>query len=171
MRELFRLHAEIDARVDAIRRDQPEWLCRMGCANCCRRLAAIPTLTAGEWEVLRQGLAALPAERLAEVRRRMEQMEQQAARPYTCPMLDATTEACMVYAYRPVACRTYGYYQQRGFGLYCADIEKLAAEGALDGVVWGNHDAIDRRLGDFGETRRLTDWFAAWQPAAPASGG
>jgi len=28
--------------------------------------------------------------------------------------------------------------------------------------VWGNQDAIDRRLGSLGESRPLTEWFAGW---------
>jgi hypothetical protein len=28
--------------------------------------------------------------------------------------------------------------------------------------VWGNHDAIDRRLAGLGEIRALTDWFERW---------
>jgi len=29
--------------------------------------------------------------------------------------------------------------------------------------VWGNHDAIDRRLGALGDTRELTEWFVLWR--------
>ncbi|MDP3007577.1 MAG: hypothetical protein Q8N30_00720 [Methylococcales bacterium] len=39
----------------------------MGCDGCCRRLAEIPRLTATEWELLRNGLAALPPEQLLEI--------------------------------------------------------------------------------------------------------
>jgi len=30
-------------------------------------------------------------------------------------------------------------------------------------VVWGNHDAIDQRLADLGESRPLTEWFGNWR--------
>ncbi|MGD0961341.1 MAG: hypothetical protein ABSB19_16150, partial [Methylomonas sp.] len=72
------------------------------------------------------------------------------------------TGACLVYAHRPVACRTYGFYVQRDQGLYCKDIESRVAGGAWGDVVWGNHDAIDSRLRGLGETRELTEWFAQW---------
>jgi len=35
----------------------------------------------------------------------------------------------------------------------------------LADVVWGNHDAIDRRLAGLGETRMLTEWFESWTGA------
>jgi hypothetical protein len=52
---------------------------------------------------------------------------------------------------------------QRDLGLFCREIESLVAEGALPNVVWGNHDAVDRRLAGLGESRALTEWFADWQ--------
>lgn len=154
------LYAEIEARVQAIRTDHPEWLCAKGCAGCCRRLAAVPQLTAAEWDLLQQGLAALAPQRLGEVRRNIEALSGAQSSPVTCPLLDRTTNACLVYAQRPVACRTYGFYVQRDLGLYCADIESSVARGELDDVVWGNHDRIDQRLAAIGEARALTEWFA-----------
>jgi len=71
----------------------------------------------------------------------------------------------MVYVHRPVACRTYGFYVQRDKGLYCKDIESRVAGGDWAEVVWGNQDAIDRRLCGLGETRDLTEWFARWKEA------
>jgi len=77
-------------------------------------------------------------------------------------LLDRTAGACQVYAHRPVACRSYGFYVQRELGLFCKDIESQVADGSLDEVVWGNQDAVDRQLADCGETRELTEWFLAW---------
>jgi Fe-S-cluster containining protein len=123
----------------------------------------VPQLTETEWGLLREGLAALPPERLGEIRRDMAALAGQQSRPVVCPLLDQTTGACPVYAQRPVACRTYGFYVQRDKGLYCSDIESRVAEGALADVVWGNHDAIDQRLTGLGESRPLTEWFARWE--------
>ena len=39
---LAELLADIDARVNVIRADRPDWLCAKGCDGCCRRLAAVP---------------------------------------------------------------------------------------------------------------------------------
>ncbi len=159
---LLRLHAEIDARVNAIRKDRPDWLCGKGCDSCCRRLAEVPQLTAAEWALLQQGLSALAPERLQEISRDMAALATQQSRPVICPLLEQSTGACPVYAQRPVACRSYGFYVQRNLGLYCSDIEAQFADGTLADVVWGNHDAIDHQLASLGESRPLTEWFAAW---------
>lgn len=168
MTRLTQLHDDIDARVQTIRANHPDWLCGKGCDNCCRQLADIPRLTQAEWELLREGLTALPPERLLEVRQNMVALARQPSRPFVCPLLDHATGACPVYLQRPVACRTYGFYVQRDLGLYCRDIEAQAANGSLADVVWGNHDAIDRRLADLGETRALTEWFEQWAAAEEA---
>jgi hypothetical protein len=62
-----------------------------------------------------------------------------------------------------VACRSYGFYVQRQLGLYCPEIEVRVADDSLADVVWGNHDAIDQRLADLGESRPLTEWFGNWR--------
>lgn len=162
---LARLHLEIDARVQNIRENHPDWLCGKGCDQCCRWLAAVPQLTITEWELLRDGLAALAPAELQEIGRKVAALAVSAARPVVCPLLDQSTGACPVYAQRPVACRSYGFYAQRELGLYCHDIESQVDEGRLADVVWGNHDAIDQRLASLGESRSLTEWFASWESA------
>jgi Fe-S-cluster containining protein len=77
-------------------------------------------------------------------------------------MLEESTGACRVYVHRPVACRTYGFYVERDQGLYCSDIEARVADGGWADVVWGNQANIERRLGDLGDTRDLTEWFVPW---------
>ena len=167
---LVQLHSDIDTRVAGIRSDHPDWLCAKGCATCCRRLADVPQLTAAEWALLQEGLAALPAGRLQGISTAITALGEHPPRPVTCPLLDPATDACLVYVHRPVACRTYGFYVQREKGLYCHDIETRVADGALDDVVWGNHDAIDQRLGSLRETRALTAWFVEWKSSSRDSG-
>lgn len=162
MTSLAQLHLDIDARVRTILEDRSDWLCGKGCDNCCRQLANVPRLTSAEWELLQEGLAALPPERFQEIRVNMIALSSQPSRPIVCPLLDLASGSCPVYAQRPVACRTYGFYVQRDQGLYCRDIESREADGALMDVVWGNHDAIDQRLTALGEVRALTDWFQRW---------
>lgn len=164
--QLRQLHADIDTRVQAIRAEAPAWLCGKGCGGCCRRLAAVPQLTMTEWAFLQPALAALPSAQRADITQAMAQLAVHAPRPVTCPLLDQASDACTVYAHRPVACRTYGFYVQRDKGLYCGDIEAQVAAGQWADVVWGNHDAIDQRLAPLGETRALTEWFARWQESA-----
>lgn len=159
---LTQLHDDIAVRVKTISDNHMDWLCRLGCDGCCRRLADIPRLTTAEWEWLKIGLAALPQDQRQDIQLGIAALASQSSRPLTCPMLDQAKGACRVYAHRPVACRTYGFYVQRELGVYCKDIEARVAEGAWSEVVWGNHDTIDRRLGGLGETRDLTEWFAIW---------
>lgn len=159
MNTLPHLHADIDARVQLIRDDQPDWLCGLGCDGCCHRLAEVPLLTKAEWDWLWEGLAALPQEQFREIGQDIAALAEQPSRPIVCPLLDRSAGACRVYAHRPVACRTYGFYVQRDKGLYCKDIESRVAGGDWAEVVWGNQDAIDRRLCDLGDTRELTEWF------------
>ena len=161
--KLSKLHLDIDARVQSIREGHADWLCGKGCDSCCKRLAEVPQLTSTEWDLLREGLAELAPERLQEISRKIAALAGSISRPVICPLLDHSTGACPVYAHRPVACRTYGFYMQRDLGLFCRDIENLVAAGALPNVVWGNHDAIDHRLVSLGESRPLTEWFADWQ--------
>ena len=105
----------------------------------------------------------LTPENRQQISEKMSALAGQSARPITCPLLDQSTGACPVYAQRPVACRSYGFYVQRDLGLYCREIEAQVAAGALADVVWGNHDAIDQQLAGFGASRSLSEWFADWQ--------
>jgi len=163
MNTLTELHDDIDARVQAIRDDHSDWLCGLGCDGCCHRLAEIPALTAVEWDWLREGLAALPSELLSDIGRDIAALAGQTSRPIVCPLLNRSTGACRVYAHRPVACRTYGFYVQRDKGLYCKDIESRVAGGDWATVVWGNQDAVDHRLSGLGDIRELTEWFVRWK--------
>ena len=163
MTALPQLHADIDARVQTIRESRPDWLCGKGCDRCCRRLSEVPRLSSAEWTLLQDGLETLSQEHRQKVSWDISILAEQKCRPIVCPLLDQLTGACMVYAQRPVACRTYGFYVQRELGLYCQDIESRVADGTLADVVWGNHDAIDYCLGGLGETLTLTEWFERWE--------
>ena len=68
MKPLTELHENIDMRVSAIRDENPDWLCRMGCDGCCHRLAQIPALTLAEWTLFREGFATLSNEKQQEIR-------------------------------------------------------------------------------------------------------
>ena len=161
MTKLQSLHADIDARVQHIREDHPDWPCAKGCDSCCRQLARLPQLTSTEWELLRPALKALPPDQRENIRDKMNAVAGSDSAPVTCPLLDESSGACPVYAQRPVACRTYGFYMQRGIGLYCQEIKSGVDRGELAEVVWGNQDAIDRSLAESGETRALDAWFAS----------
>lgn len=160
MNTLTQLNADIENRVQAIRGEHLDWLCRLGCDSCCRQLADVPRLTAAEWEWLWEGLVALPPEQFREIGQNIAALAARPSHPIVCPLLDQAAGACRVYAHRPVICRTYGFYAQRGQELCCTEIASHIAAGDLIEVVWGNQDAIDCRLRSLGDTRELTDWFA-----------
>jgi Fe-S-cluster containining protein len=159
MKTLTELHDDIDERVSAIRLENPDWLCRMGCDGCCHRLAQIPELTLAEWTLFREGFATLSDEKQQEIRQNVATLSSQSPRSIVCPMLDKAAGACLIYAYRPVACRTYGFYVERDKGLYCHDIELRVEQGELNNVVWGNHDTVNRHLDKLGDKRNLVEWF------------
>ena len=152
---LAALDAEVETRVAAIRADHPDWLCGKGCDACCRRLATLPQLTPPEAERLRAALAALPVAEVATIRRRLDALGPAPAAPVTCPLLDPQSGACPVYAARPLACRSYGFYVERDTGLYCTEIEACVATGAYAEVIWGHQGRLETRLAALGETRPL----------------
>lgn len=161
-RQLQVVYERIAERTGAISREQPEWPCREGCDGCCRRLAGVPELTAEEWALLR----ACWAELGGEARRAIDEGLVELARDVaagatllTCPLLDREAGSCRVYAARPAACRTYGFYVTRGVGLYCEQVRARVDQGLCDEVVWGNHDVIDGDLERaFGRGRSLLEW-------------
>jgi len=125
-RKLLRV---LDSQLkEAKRRAGAHLKCRSGCFGCC--IGPFP-ITSHDAERLRLGLAKL-AERL---RKRIAERAQEAVghlrrdypgdsetgalresdaifhprwRSLPCPALDLESGACLLYAYRPIACRTYG---------------------------------------------------------------
>lgn len=102
--------ADVWARLDALRAKADEFFgrvaaarpeaitCRRGCAGCCR---VDLTVFAVEADALRAAVAALPeaARRGASLRARAGQH---------CALLDPEDGRCLVYAERPLICRTHG---------------------------------------------------------------
>lgn len=157
--ELKVLRDEIEARAAAISTSNGEWPCRKGCDHCCRNLACLPELAEAEWAEVERGLAELEAGARAEVESRLRELADGARAPYTCPFLDRENGACRIYWHRPVACRTYGFYVQRGVGSYCSIILSRVESGEFAQVVWGNHEAVDARLERMGERVAMREWL------------
>ncbi|MEY2695959.1 MAG: hypothetical protein RL333_97 [Pseudomonadota bacterium] len=155
---LDEIESRIERLIENIRGSHPDWLCRRGCDSCCRRLAELPIITRAEWLRLKAGLLTLSAELRQRILTDIGSLAG-ATMPVMCPMLDADEGACRIYPYRPLACRSYGYYMQKGIGLHCQQIEQKVASGLLDQVVWGNQDALDRDLRVEGEPRSLAVWI------------
>lgn len=176
----------IDARVEQRCRDtakeHPWWPCTKGCDLCCRSLPRLPEISAEEWARIRDAMVRLPGSVLRSIEERIveahaierkaqgspagveEHASRAAAVKLTCPLLDRERGACLVYAARPVACRTYGFYTERDGGLHCtkvtAAIATHAGAAGENALVWGNGEAIatDMRR-SFGEVRSLAEWM------------
>lgn len=115
-------------------------------------------MTRAEWLRLREGLSRLAPDVLAIILRDIATLSDSPG-PLACPMLDTDGGICRVYPFRPLACRSYGYYRQRGVGLHCKQIEEQVDTGLLDDVVWGNQDALERDLRREGDLLSLKAWI------------
>lgn len=146
---LVQIQTHIDTRVASIRAAHPEWPCAKGCADCCRSLASEPLLSESEWRLLEP--------LLTEDHRQNIQAQGGKSRPVICPLLDQSTNACQVYAARPLACRTYGYYAERDKVLGCHRIESLAATHS--DILWGNQLTLERQATALGPQRPLSHWL------------
>ena len=153
------LDARIEARAKATRAEHPWWPCGEGCDACCRSLPHLPTITRPEWDRLSEALAQLPAELQGNIRERTRALAT-ATGPVTCPMLDREAGSCLVYAARPIACRTYGFYTERDAGLHCDKVTRAVEEKSRGAVLWGNGEAIADDMKLFGELASLAEWMA-----------
>lgn len=156
------LDAQIEARCRATQASHPYWPCAEGCDHCCRSLPHLPEFSADEWARLRGAIEALPDAIREEIRTRTR--DEQSA-PVVCPLLDAERGACRVYAARPVACRTYGFYAERDAGLHCDRVTRAVEErGGGEPVVWGNGESVARELRSLGEPVSLRVWMRELGP-------
>ncbi len=135
----------------------------MGCDGCCKRLAEILRLTRTEWDLLQTGLSNLSSEILNEITQMVAELSTQLSQLLACPMLDKLQGIYKVYDYRPIVCRTYGYYVRHDKGFYCTNILEQVSSGKLDEVVWKNQNIIDRQFSSFGDAKNLTEWFSHWK--------
>ncbi|MFL6415586.1 MAG: YkgJ family cysteine cluster protein [Bryobacteraceae bacterium] len=104
---------------------------------------------------------ALPAETARFLRQRIRDTAS-LSRPIVCPLLDTSSGACLVYDARPVACRAYGFYMERGDVLGCHRIETVAQQSP--DVVWGNHLTLEEKLVALGQRAELHAWLASGDP-------
>jgi len=152
------LREEVAARAEAISGSMPNWPCRKGCDNCCRNLACLPELVEAEWASVEKGLAGLDSESRRQVEARLQRLNEGDRPPHVCPFLDESIGACLIYVHRPMACRTFGFYVERGVGSYCDIIRERVENGEYAEVVWGNHEAVDVRLGKMGPKIPMREW-------------
>jgi Fe-S-cluster containining protein len=161
--QLIELYDEIEMRAHSAVTERPVWPCRRGCDACCRRLAHPPEVTAVEWQLMSQGLQALPTTTQAVIGHKITALtarESDATDFIICPFLDEVVGACLIYAQRPAACRMYGFYVSRQSNMWCQQIEDLYQAGALEGVTLGNYSAMQRQLERaFGDIQSIVIWY------------
>ena len=76
-----------------------------------------------------------------------------------CPLFDAHSETCRVYAARPLVCRSYGFYAGRKHDAWCELVAAHVAD-TRDHLLLGNLDAVEAELGRIDADRRsLLDWL------------
>lgn len=167
---LLALYQEVHARCESLAQEHPAWPCARGCGACCRTLARVPELTRSEWELVAAALHELPqSERdacMTEARALAATRRPDTDQRCQCPLFDAQSETCRVYAARPLACRTYGFYTGRAHDAWCGLVADHVAQ--LDApALLGNLDASEAaltRIGSCGplppdERRDLLDWL------------
>lgn len=158
MSDLVSIRQAVQARVESMIQARGDWPCRKGCDDCCRRLASIPLVSRREWNEICSALDELPPDAANTARARIRDSAA-ASRPFTCPLLDRDSGACIVYSARPVECRTYGFYVERDRVLGCERIEAVAAEAPE--VIWGNHETVGSDLRSLGDAAPLYEWLNA----------
>jgi len=103
MDDLLSNYRQLVARIDALCRGIVEALgeqitCSKGCSNCCTAITLFPV----EAAALAAALDALPERDAEEIRRHAaERVEDER-----CPLLHH--HCCLLYAARPIICRTHG---------------------------------------------------------------
>ncbi len=145
------LDHQIQAKMQTLTTTHDWWPCRRGCDACCRQIAQPPALSSLEWERLDAAVAALPTaiqtainQRLQALLSQIEAGTQNAS--VVCPYLDPTAAACHIYAARPIACRTYGFFVSRHDNEFCQLIAAAVADHHEAEIVWGNGAAIAHEL-------------------------
>jgi len=158
MMRLHQIETEVRQRTGEIVAVHSAWPCRKGCDDCCRRLASEPRVSRDEWLQIANAIDALPSATAETVKLRIREGRGRT-RPLVCPLLDGDSGTCLVYEARPVACRAYGFYVERGNVLGCYRIESLAQ--LRPDIVWGNHAVLEERLRELGPAKELSDWLDA----------
>jgi Fe-S-cluster containining protein len=149
--QLQNLDEQIECSVQAIRAERDWWLCRRGCDHCCRHLAHPPEMSLAEWERVDRAVGHLPNSIQAEISQRIDALLQQIVQQslptaVPCPYLDEREGVCQIYDFRPIACRTYGFFIARDHDQYCEFIETEVNRRGDDAIAWGNAESIRHDL-------------------------
>ena len=169
---LSQIFDETSARARALRGALDGWPCQRGCDHCCRNLSRSPEINSVEWRRLSRGIEGLDASTRNAARARLQDAEAAPEGQVTCPLLDGDRGLCLVYADRPSACRSSGFYRTRAFDLWCPDVTDHLQRPGTEALVMGNQDALDRQLVRLaGPARPLSHWWRDEDPGALPTDG
>jgi hypothetical protein len=90
---------------DRVHADHPGWLCRSGCAECCKEEIIVGRK---EWEPIRAAFLALDETAQHAIIRAAHRYARRQGNG-DCPFLERHTRTCQVYDARPSCCRFFGY--------------------------------------------------------------
>lgn len=125
---------KVDAFVSATAERRADALhCQKGCDACCHAWLSVGPVEA---ERVRLGLAQLDPEARARVRGRghgERAREQAAETPSRCAMLE-DDGSCVIYAYRPLVCRSQGHALRYPAGFVSE--QAVRARSAQGDVTW-----------------------------------
>lgn len=176
------LYYNLDYLCFAVDRAYPEIPCAKGCSHCCHN--QLFRVSEAEWQTVRQGLAAMPAETRAALLAKAREMyaahrgtlEAMASywscgealapglhesAPKSCPLL--VEGRCSIYAHRPAICRGYGYFSATVSGdnalLICkqegpAWIKHLEAAG-VEEIPMPNWNPVQRQVEHLNQGRPI----------------
>lgn len=171
------LHAIFDLQKEYIH-------CKEGCAYCCEQ-GEYP-FSAFEFEYLMEGFKDLDEVTKQNILNEIEALKKNPEKNYKCPFLQ--NKICSVYNHRGIVCRTFGVITKTADGrtvlpfchkyglnyaeIYNPETKKLIPEALLSGkfevcprvfdLSYKNIMNLDlaKELNlEFGEERRLIDWF------------
>jgi uncharacterized protein len=139
LKNYYNLLAKVDELCRRVTAECGEHLaCRAGCAGCCKHLSLFPV----EAAALATALDALPEDRAGHIR-----VLAGAATAAACPLLE--NGRCLLYAARPIICRTHGLPLLTGQGEeqridYCPENFKGTTSLPADAVL--NLDLLNTTL-------------------------
>lgn len=175
----------LDRDLEKIFKNQKEYICcKEGCSHCCED-GEYP-FSMLEYEYLMKGFDKLDSNIQKQINQNIKLVKETNPSTYKCPFL--IDKKCSVYKYRGIICRTFGVLSEKANGnlavpfcyslglnyskVYDEKIQKIS----LDLIQKNNYKTFPHpfnlRLSnimnlditkelklDFGEVKRLIDWF------------
>ena len=175
----------LDCDLEKIFKNQEEYICcKDGCSYCCED-GEYP-FSMLEYEYLMKGFDSLDINTQKKINENISNVKKNGKASYKCPFL--IDKRCSVYKYRGIICRTFGVLSEKANGNlavpFCYSLglnyskvyDEKTQKISLDMIMKNNYKTFPHpfnlRLSniinmditkelelDFGEIKRLIDWF------------